>query len=67
MNSEIQSKKMFALVLYNLVTPTVYQHNISFLHKVWQFAETAGFDEEEMAPLRRMLKSAIENAEKQSK
>lgn len=65
MNNEQQSKKMFALALYNLVTPEVYQHDSGFLYKVWQFAETAGFDEEDMAPLRRMLKTAIEIAEEQ--
>ena len=59
MNNKEQSMKQFALVLYNLITPTVYTYDVDFLKKVDDFIQNAGFEEQYKNILDKMLKSAI--------
>lgn len=59
MNNKEQSMKQFALVLYNLITPTVYTYDVDFLKKVSDFIQNAGFEEQYKNILDKMLKSAI--------
>lgn len=43
MNDREESKKMFALVLYNLLTSTIYSYDKDFLDEVAAFISKAGF------------------------
>lgn len=45
MNNREESKKMFALVMYNLLTPTVYTYDKEFLDKVAAFTSKVDFPE----------------------
>lgn len=45
MNNREESKKMFALVVYNLLTPTVYTYDKDFLDEVAAFTSKADFPE----------------------
>ena len=58
-NNKEQSMKQFALVLYNLLTPTVYTYDADFLKKVSDFIQDAGFEEQYKNILNKMLKNAI--------
>lgn len=61
MNNKEQSMKQFALVLYNLLTPTVYTYDVDFLKKVSDFIQNAGFEEQYKSILEKMLKNAIQS------
>lgn len=61
MNNKEQSMKQFALVLYNLLTPTVYTYDVDFLKKVSDFIQNAGFEEQYKNILDKMLKNAIQS------
>lgn len=61
MNNKEQSMKQFALVLYNLITPTVYTYDVDFLKKVGDFIQNAGFEEQYKNILEKMLKNAIQS------
>ena len=45
MNNKEESKKMFALVVYNLLTPTVYTYDKDFLDEVATFTNKVDFPE----------------------
>ena len=45
MNNKEESKKMFALVIYNLLTPTVYTYDKDFLDEVAAFISKVDFPE----------------------
>ena len=59
MNNKEQSMRQFALVLYNLLTPTVYTYDADFLNKVSDFIQNAGFEEQYKNILKKMLKNAF--------
>lgn len=61
MNNKEQSMRQFALVLYNLLTPTVYTYDADFLNKVSDFIQNAGFEEQYKNILKKMLKNAFQN------
>jgi len=63
MNDREESKKMFALVLYNLLTPTVYSYDKGFLDEVAAFVDKADFPEQYGDLLRKMLKCAYAKAD----
>lgn len=62
MNDRKESKKTFALVVYNLLTPTVYTYDEGFLDEVAAFVDKAGFPEEYDALVRKMLRRAQSKA-----
>lgn len=63
MNSEKESKKTFALVMYNLLTPTVYAYDKGFLDEVAAFIGKAGFPEKYKDLAEKMLKLAYAKAD----
>lgn len=65
MNDREESKKMFALVLYNLLTPTVYTYDKDFLDKVAAFIGKAGFPEKYKTLVQKMLKLAYTKTDSQ--
>lgn len=66
MNNKEESKKMFALVVYNLLTPTVYTYDKDFLDEVAAFTSKADFPEKYKALVEKMLKCAYTKANSQS-
>lgn len=62
MNDRYESKKTFALVVYNLLTPTVYAYDKGFLDEVAAFVDKADFPEEYDALVRKMLRCAYATA-----
>lgn len=58
MNNKEESKKMFALVMYNLLTPTVYTYDISFLDEVAAFISKVDFPDNYKVLVQKMLESA---------
>lgn len=62
MNNREESKKMFALVMYNLLTPTVYTYDKEFLDKVAEFISKADFPEKYGILVQNMLKLAYAKA-----
>lgn len=65
MNNREESKKMFALVMYNLLTPTVYTYDKEFLDKVAEFIGKADFPEKYKTLVQKMLKCAYAKADSQ--
>lgn len=63
MNDKKESKKTFALVMYNLLTPTVYTYDKEFLDKVAAFIGKADFPEKYGALVKKMLKLAYAKAD----
>lgn len=66
MNNKEESKKMFALVMYNLLTPTVYTYDKDFLDEVATFISKVDFPEKYKALVQKMLESAYAKANSQS-
>lgn len=66
MNDKEESKKMFALVVYNLLTPTVYTYDTSFLDEVAAFISKVDFPDSYRALVQKMLESAYTKANSQS-
>lgn len=62
MNDREESMKMFALVLYNLLTPTVYTYDAGFIDEVAEFVGKAGFPERYRDLLGEMLQCAYAKA-----
>lgn len=65
MNNREESKKMFALVMYNLLTPTVYTYDKEFLDKVAAFISKVDFPEKYGTLVQKMLKLAYAKADSQ--
>lgn len=65
MNDREESKKMFALVMYNLLTPTVYTYDREFLDKVAAFIDKVDFPENYKDLVQKMLKLAYAKADSQ--
>ena len=65
MNDKEESKKMFALVMYNLLTPTVYTYDREFLDKVAEFISKADFPEKYGTLVQKMLELAYAKADSQ--
>lgn len=65
MNNREESKKMFALVMYNLLTPTVYTYDKEFLDKVAAFTSKVDFPENYKDLVQKMLKLAYAKADSQ--
>ena len=62
MNNREESKKMFALVMYTLLTPTVYTYDKDFLDKVAAFIDKADFPEKYGTLVEKMLKLSYAKA-----
>jgi hypothetical protein len=65
MNDKKESKKTFALVMYNLLTPTVYTYDKEFLDKVAAFIGKADFPEKYKDLVQKMLELAYSKADSQ--
>lgn len=65
MNNKEESKKMFALVMYNLLTPTVYTYDKDFLDEVATFTSKVDFPEKYKVLVEKMLKCAYAKADSQ--
>ena len=65
MNDKEESKKMFALVIYNLLTPTVYTYDKEFLDKVASFIDKVDFPENYKDLVQKMLELAYAKADSQ--
>lgn len=65
MNNREESKKMFALVMYNLLTPTVYTYDREFLDKVAEFISKADFPDKYSTLVQKMLELAYSKADSQ--
>ena len=65
MNNKEESKKMFALVVYNLLTPTVYTYDKDFLDEVAAFIRKVDFPENYKDLVQKMLKLAYAKTDSQ--
>jgi hypothetical protein len=65
MNNREESKKMFALVLYNLLTPTVYTYDKEFLDEVAAFTSKVDFPEKYGTLVQKMLELSYAKADSQ--
>lgn len=63
MNDKEESKKMFALVLYNLLTSTIYSYDRAFLDEVAAFVNKANFPKQYKELLDKMMKCAYSKME----
>lgn len=63
MNNKEESKKMFALVMYNLLTPTIYCYDRDFLDEVAAFISKANFPKQYKELLDKMMNCAYNKAE----
>ena len=61
----IESKQIFASVLYNLLTPTVYTYPRPFLKAVQNFLDEAQLPEQWDKLVRKMLAHAYTKADSQ--
>lgn len=62
MNNKEESKKMFALVVYNLLTPTVYTYDTDFLDEVAAFTSKVDLPKKYKALVQKMLERAYAKA-----
>lgn len=63
----IESKQLFATVLYNLLTPTVYTYPQSFLKAMQSFLDEAQLPEQWDELVRKMLAQAMRATKEQDK
>ena len=63
----IESKQLFATVLYNLLTPTVYTYPQSFLKAVQNFLDEVQLPEQWDELVRKMLAQAKRATKEQDK